>query len=75
MGHQASRVYRSCDSAPPYPVGEVWPIDEINKRKGVIEEAGMTWTVIESLPESEDIKKQSGNYYGTLKTTSRVYET
>ena len=44
------------------PVGEVWPIDEINKRKKLIEDAGMSWTVIESLPVSEDIKKQDGNY-------------
>lgn len=44
------------------PVGEIWSIEEINKRKEQIEAAGMTWTVIESLPVSEDIKKQSGNY-------------
>ncbi len=44
------------------PVGDLWTIDEINKRKQVIEDAGMTWTVIESLPVSEDIKKQNGNY-------------
>jgi mannonate dehydratase len=45
------------------PVGDLWTIDEINKRKQLIEDAGMSWTVIESLPVSEDIKKQNGNYY------------
>ena len=44
------------------PVGEVWTIDEILIRKTETEAAGMTWTVIESLPVSEDIKKQTGNY-------------
>ena len=44
------------------PVGEVWNKEEINKRKLLVENAGMTWTVIESLPVHEDIKKQSGNF-------------
>lgn len=44
------------------PVGEVWTTDEINLRKSLIEAAGMTWNVIESLPVSEDIKKQTANY-------------
>jgi mannonate dehydratase len=44
------------------PVGDVWTLQEINKRKSLVEAAGMTWTVIESLPVSEDIKKQTGNY-------------
>lgn len=44
------------------PVGDIWPVEEIQKRINVIEAAGMTWTVIESLPVSDDIKRQSGNY-------------
>ena len=48
------------------PVGEIWPVDEINKRKSMVEAAGMIWTVIESLPVSDDIKRQSGNYQGHI---------
>jgi mannonate dehydratase len=44
------------------PVGEVWEIGEISKRRTQVEEAGLTWTVIESLPVHEDIKKRMGNY-------------
>jgi mannonate dehydratase len=43
-------------------VGTVWTIDEIERRKEAVEAAGLTWTVIESLPVHEDIKKQSGLY-------------
>lgn len=44
------------------PVGEIWTESEINKRVRQAREAGLSWTVIESLPVHEDIKKQKGDY-------------
>ncbi len=44
------------------PNGIVWPLDAIQERKKLIEDAGMEWSVVESVPIHEDIKIRSGNY-------------
>lgn len=60
------------------PHGDIWPLEDILKRKNEVEAAGFTWSVVESVPVHEAIKTRSAdaekylsNYRQTLKHLSQ----
>lgn len=56
------------------PYGEAWSRESIHARKAMIEEGGLCWEAVESLPVSEAIRMRSGSYRQHLANYRRSIE-
>ncbi len=56
------------------PYGEIWPVAAIEERQRIIAEAGLVWSVVESLPIHERVKLNEGDQqsiFGNYRTSMR----
>ena len=54
--------------------GEVWPVREIRAVQKMVAAAGMSWSVVESVPVHEDVKKHTGEWRRYIANYRRTLE-
>ena len=53
------------------PVGAVWPLKRIRETAKACRDNGMAWSVVESVPVHEDVKKRTGDFRRYIETYKR----
>ena len=54
--------------------GDIWTVEDILAHKKIIEDAGLHWTVIESIPVHNDIKSRTGNFQQYIENYKKSIE-